>query len=61
LPGSEVIAVAENERLLAAIAAHDVPEAERAMTDHLTRSNERYRILEDAMARRQESRQRSGF
>ena len=52
MPGSEFITLAEHERLLAAIAAHDVLEAERAMTDHLTRANERYRILEDAMAQR---------
>ena len=52
MPGSEFITLAEHERLVAAIAAHDVVEAERAMTDHLTRANERYRILEDAMAQR---------
>lgn len=52
LPGSEFITLAEHGRLLAAIAAHDVDEAERAMLDHLTRANERYRILEDAMAQR---------
>jgi len=53
LPGSEFITLAEHQRLLSAIAAHDVAEAERAMLDHLTRANERYRILEDAMNQRQ--------
>jgi DNA-binding FadR family transcriptional regulator len=53
LPGSEFITLAEHQRLLTAIAAHDVAEAERAMLDHLTRANERYRILEDAMNQRQ--------
>ncbi len=53
LPGSEFITLAEHQRLLAAIAAHDVAEAEQAMLDHLTRANERYRILEDAMNQRQ--------
>jgi DNA-binding FadR family transcriptional regulator len=52
LPGSEFITLAEHQRLVTAIAAHDEEEAERAMLDHLTRANERYRILEDAMARR---------
>jgi DNA-binding FadR family transcriptional regulator len=48
LPGSEHITLAEHERLLAAIRAHDTAEAERAMLEHLTRANERYRILEEA-------------
>ena len=52
IPGSELITMAEHERLLAAIAAHDQGEAEKAMTEHLTRANERYRILEDAMHQR---------
>ena len=52
LPGSEFITLAEHQRLLGAIASHDADEAERAMLDHLTRANERYRILEDAMVRR---------
>jgi DNA-binding FadR family transcriptional regulator len=52
MPGSEYITLAEHQRLLDAIAQHDIDEAERAMTDHLTRANERYRILEDAMVRR---------
>ncbi|MEP7362817.1 MAG: transcriptional regulator NanR [Acidobacteriota bacterium] len=52
MPGSELITLAEHERLLNAIAAHDTGEAERAMLDHLRRANERYRILEDAMSRR---------
>ncbi|MDZ4797389.1 MAG: transcriptional regulator NanR [Bryobacteraceae bacterium] len=52
LPGSELITLAEHERLLAAIAAHDPVEAERAMREHLNRADDRYRILEDAMAMR---------
>jgi DNA-binding FadR family transcriptional regulator len=52
LPGSEVITLAEHERLLQTISAHDVEAAEKAMLDHLTRASERYRILEDAMANR---------
>jgi DNA-binding FadR family transcriptional regulator len=52
LPGSELITLAEHERLLEAITAHDVAEAEQAMLDHLRRANERYRILEEAMAKR---------
>lgn len=52
MPGSELITLAEHERLLNAIAAQNVSEAETAMLDHLTRASERYRILEDAMARR---------
>lgn len=52
LPGSEFITLAEHQRLLDAIARHDADEAERAMMDHLSRASERYRILEDAMARR---------
>ena len=49
IPGSEIITMAEHRRIVGAIAAHDVEEAEKAMTDHLTRSDQRYRILEDAM------------
>ncbi|MBM3812473.1 MAG: transcriptional regulator NanR [Acidimicrobiia bacterium] len=52
MPGGELITISEHERLVKAIAAHDVAEAEKAMIDHLTRSNERYRILEDAMQHR---------
>ncbi|MFN0106675.1 MAG: transcriptional regulator NanR [Bryobacteraceae bacterium] len=55
MPGAELITVSEHERLLRAIAAHDPEEAERAMRDHLTRSSERYRILEDAMVKRSTS------
>ena len=52
LPGSEYITLAEHERLVQAIAAQDVAEAEKAMYNHLTRASERYQILEDAMAQR---------
>ena len=48
LPGSELITLAEHERLVSAISSHDEDAAERAMTEHLTRSSERYRILEAA-------------
>ncbi len=54
MPGSEIITMAEHRRIYAAIAAHDVEEAERAMKDHLTRSDQRYRIIEDAMMGRQQ-------
>jgi GntR family transcriptional regulator, sialic acid-inducible nan operon repressor len=50
LPGSEHITLAEHERLLAAIRAHNEDEAARAMREHLTRANERYRFLEAAQA-----------
>lgn len=49
IPGSEIITMAEHRRIVGAIAARDAEEAEKAMTDHLTRSDQRYRILEDAM------------
>ena len=49
LPGSELITLAEHERLVSAVAAHEADAAERAMSEHLNRSNERYRILEAAM------------
>jgi DNA-binding FadR family transcriptional regulator len=52
VPGSEFIALAEHERLLAAIARHNVAEAEQAMLDHMTRASERYRALEEAMNQR---------
>jgi DNA-binding FadR family transcriptional regulator len=49
VPDSEFISLSEHERLLAAIAAHDVAEAERAMIDHMDRSSERYRSSAAAM------------
>ena len=54
MPGSEIITMAEHRRIQTAIAAHDVDDAERAMRDHLTRSDQRYRIIEDAMISRQQ-------
>jgi GntR family transcriptional regulator, sialic acid-inducible nan operon repressor len=42
-PGAESVTLAEHERLLDAIAAHDVEAAERAISDHLTRASELYR------------------
>lgn len=50
LPGSEQITLAEHQRLLDAIAAKDPDEAEAAMRDHLSRSSERYRALENELA-----------
>ena len=52
IPGSELITLAEHEALLNAVTSHDPVEAERAMAEHLSRANERYRILEDATAMR---------
>lgn len=52
VPDSEFIAISEHERLLATIAAHDVPAAEQAMLDHMNRSSERYRFLEEKMNER---------
>lgn len=52
LPGSELITLSEHERLLESIESHNVAEAEQAMLDHLRRADERYRILEAAMATR---------
>ena len=46
VPGSENITLAEHQRLFDAIAAHDEEGAVKAMTDHLTRASELYRILE---------------
>ena len=45
VPGSEFITLTEHEQLVDAISSHDTGEAERRMKDHLTRGNERYRIL----------------
>jgi DNA-binding FadR family transcriptional regulator len=42
-PGAEQLTLAEHERLLDAIAAHDPDAAERAVREHLTRANELYR------------------
>lgn len=46
VPGSENITISEHQRLFDAIAAHDSAEAERAMMDHLTRVDAKYRMLE---------------
>ncbi|WGF90115.1 transcriptional regulator NanR [Marinivivus vitaminiproducens] len=46
LPGTEQLTIAEHERILAAIAAHDPDAAERAMDDHLSRANQLYRQFE---------------
>ncbi len=60
IPGSEIITMAEHRRIVAAIAAHDAEEAGKAMTEHLTRSDQRYRILEDAMDSRAQKTNRNG-
>jgi DNA-binding FadR family transcriptional regulator len=52
VPGSEDIALAEHEQLVRAIAAHDVVAAETAMTEHMMRANERYKVLEEEMKQR---------
>jgi len=46
VPGSENITLAEHQRLFDAIAAHNEEGAVQAMTGHLTRASELYRILE---------------
>ncbi len=46
LPGAERLTLAEHERIIEAISAHDCDEAEQAMRDHLTRANLLYRVLE---------------
>ena len=48
VPGAELLTIAEHERIVEAIAAHDCDEAEQAMRDHLTRANRLYRALENA-------------
>lgn len=43
--GAEKITLSEHRRILKAIRAHDEDAAAQAMTDHLTRSSQRYRAL----------------
>jgi DNA-binding FadR family transcriptional regulator len=45
VPGAEKITLSEHKRILDRIRAHDEEGAVKAMTDHLTRSNKRYRAL----------------
>lgn len=45
-PGAEMLTIAEHERILEAIAAHQPDEAAAAMRDHLNRANALYRRLE---------------
>jgi DNA-binding FadR family transcriptional regulator len=42
-PGAEELTLAEHQKIIDAIAAHDVPGAVKAMTDHLTRASDLYR------------------
>lgn len=44
-PGAEELTLAEHDRILEAIEAHDADGAEKAMRDHLTRANELYQRL----------------
>jgi DNA-binding FadR family transcriptional regulator len=46
LPGAERLTLAEHAEILAAVSAHEVEAAERAMRAHLTRANPLYRPLE---------------
>lgn len=43
-PGAENVTLAEHQRLLDAICAHDPDQAEQAMRDHLTRASDQYRL-----------------
>jgi DNA-binding FadR family transcriptional regulator len=42
-PGAEELTLAEHQKIIDAIATHDVPGAVKAMTDHLTRASDLYR------------------
>lgn len=44
VPGAEQVTIREHKRILKQIAAHDAPRAERAMREHLTRANKKYRL-----------------
>ena len=44
-PGAEALTLAEHQKIIDAIAAHDPDRAATAMHDHLTRANELYRQL----------------
>jgi DNA-binding FadR family transcriptional regulator len=46
----EDLTLAEHERIVDAIAAHDADGAEQAMRDHLTRANQLYRQLDTSDA-----------
>jgi DNA-binding FadR family transcriptional regulator len=45
VPGAENITLSEHKKIVAKIRAHDEEGAAKAMTDHLTRANKRYRAL----------------
>lgn len=47
-PGAESLTLAEHQKILDAIAAHDPEAAERAMREHLTRANALYRAVQAA-------------
>ena len=44
-PGAEELTLAEHDRIVDAIAAHDADKAAAAMQAHLTRANKRYQLL----------------
>jgi DNA-binding FadR family transcriptional regulator len=46
VPGAEKITLAEHKKILNRVRAHDEAGAVKAMTDHLTRADKRYRALE---------------
>jgi DNA-binding FadR family transcriptional regulator len=48
VPGAEQVTIREHKRILKQIAAHDAPKAERAMREHLTRANKKYRLPDAA-------------
>ncbi|MDT7838729.1 transcriptional regulator NanR [Aquabacterium sp. OR-4] len=50
-PGAESLTLAEHERIVEAIAAHDAAGAEQAMRDHLLRANALYRQADAPAAR----------
>lgn len=48
VPGAEMVTVREHKRILKQIAEHDAARAERAMREHLTRANKKYRLPDAA-------------
>ncbi|MDF3831916.1 transcriptional regulator NanR [Cupriavidus basilensis] len=49
-PGAEELTLAEHQRIVDAVAAHDGEAAAQAMREHLTRANALYRTLQGATA-----------
>ncbi len=48
VPGAEQVTIREHKRILKQIAAHDATKAERAVREHLTRANKKYRLPDAA-------------